>query len=102
MVTASEKFGLLMSRGKHLSLDHGLSSNSTENVLEETFCQEKLEKGILFFKRNFFSIFVSMMTGQLSLVYIDTIVRVLDATNKRNSPALSFLRFFEAHNHVLQ
>ena len=97
MATASEKFELLISRGKHLSHDQGLSRLfSTENVLEETFCQEKLQKGISFFNRNFFSMIVSMMTGVLTLTYFNTIARVFDATNKSN-----FRHYLSTLSHVL-
>ena len=46
--------------------------------------------------------FVSMLTGLLSLMYIDTIATVLDATNKSNSPALSFQRYLSTLNHAVQ
>ena len=102
MASASEKFELLISSGKHLPHDHGVANNSTENVLEDTFNEDKLEKGISYFNRNFFSMFVSMLTGLLSLMYIDTIARVLDATNQSNSPALSFQRYLSTLRHAVQ
>ena len=102
MVTASEKFELLISKGKHLPHDHGVANNSTENALEDNTSEDKLEKGISFFNRNFFSMFVSMLTGLLSLMYIDTIARVLDATNQSNSPELSFQRYLSTLRHAVQ
>ena len=98
MATASEKFELLISKGKHLSHDHGVSNNS----IEDNKSGDKLEKGISFFNRNFFSMFVSMLTGLLSLMYIDTIARVLDATNQSNSPELSFQRYLSTLRHAVQ
>ena len=99
--TASEKFALLISRGKDLPHDHGVSDN-TEAIPEARCNEEKLGKGISFFTRNFFSMFVSMLTGLLSLMYIDTIATVLDATNKSNSPALSFQRYLSTISHTVQ
>ena len=102
MATASEKFELLITKGRHLPHDHGVANNSTENTSDDNVSEDKLEKGISFFNRNFFSMFVSMLTGLLSLMYIDTIARVLDATNKSNSPALSFQRYLSTLSHTVQ
>ena len=46
--------------------------------------------------------FVSMLTGLLSLMYIETIASVLDATKKSNSTTLSFQRYLSTLNHTVQ
>ena len=85
---AAEKLELLMSRGKLLPHDAGLSYTECDSM--EELSEEKLRKGISFFSRNFFSMFVSMLTGLLSLMYIETIASVLYTTNKSSSGVLSF------------
>ena len=106
MATASEKFELLISKGKDLPHDHGVANinntTATTGTEDNVVSEDTLEKGISFFNRNFFSMFVSMLTGLLSLMYIHTIARVLDATNKSNSPALSFQRYLSTLSHAVQ
>ena len=41
--------------------------------LEVKVDQERMEEGIAFFHKNFFSLFVSMLAGLLSLMYVETI-----------------------------
>ena len=54
---------------------------------------EKLaEEGARFFRGNFFSIFVSMLIGLWSLMFVNTIVRVLELTKKSHTPVLAFQR----------
>ena len=97
---AEERFELLMSKGKYLSHDEGLYNKNT--YTEEEIDEEKLQRGISYFTQNFFSMFVSMLTGLLSLMYIETIALVLDATNKSSSGVLSFQRYLSTLNHTVQ
>jgi len=93
-----------MSRGKDLSHDHGLFNNEMESdpPEPEEINEQKLKKGISFFNLNFFSMFVSMLTGLLSLMFIQTIASVLDATKKSNSGIRSFQRYLSTINHTVQ
>ena len=97
---AAEKLELLMSRGKLLPHDAGLSNTECDSM--EELSEEKLRKGISFFSRNFFSMFVSMLTGLLSLMYIETIASVLYTTNKSSSGVLSFQRYLSTISHTVQ
>jgi len=97
---AAEKFELLMSRGRHLAHDEGLDEK--ENNSEEVIDEELLQTGISFFTHNFFSMFVSMLTGLLSLMYIETIASVLSATKKSSSGVLNFKRYLSTLNHTVQ
>jgi hypothetical protein len=61
-----------------------------------------MAKGAQFFRRNYFSIFVSMLTGLLSLMYVETIVRVLHLTGRSHAPVLAFTRYLGTLNHAVQ
>jgi hypothetical protein len=61
-----------------------------------------MAKGAQFFHRNYFSLFVSMLTGLLSLMYVETIVRVLHLTGRSHAPVLAFTRYLGTLNHAVQ
>ena len=61
-----------------------------------------MAKGAQFFRRNYFSLFVSMLTGLLSLMYVETIVRVLHLTGRSHTPVLAFTRYLGTLNHAVQ
>ena len=97
---AAEKFELLLSRGRRLAHDEGLDKKESNS--EEVIDEELLHAGISFFTHNFFSMFVSMLTGLLSLMYIETIASVLSATKKSSSGVLNFKRYLSTLNHTVQ
>ena len=70
--TIEEKFKILVTEGKKRSHDNGI-----DRTLQCDFDQEKIDFGCQTFHRHFFSMFVSMLAGLLSLLYIPTIVKVL-------------------------
>ena len=58
MMEISETINKLRSEGRTISHDAGFSKNTDDDI-----DQEKLNQGISFLHRNFFSMFVSMLTG---------------------------------------
>ena len=68
----------------------------------EEFDHKRIAKGAQFFRRNYFSMFVSMLTGLLSLMYVETIVRVLHLTGRSHTPTLAFTRYLGTLNHAVE
>jgi len=66
------------------------------------FDAARLAKGAQFFRRHYCSLFVSMLTGLLSLMYVERIVRVLDLTGRSHSPRLVFKRYLGTLSHVVK
>lgn len=85
-------------RGSRLPHDEGMARQDST----EEYDQVRLAKGAQFFRRNYFSLFVSMLTGLLSLMYVETIVRVLHLTGRSHTPALAFTRYLGTLNHAVQ
>lgn len=69
---------------------------------KEEYDRDKIDQGAQFFRRNYFSMFVSMLMGLLSLMYVETIVRVLHLTGRSHTPALAFTRYLGTLNHAVQ
>lgn len=65
---AARKLNLLRTVGRSQTHDEGLTTERTgdgdEGELEDDIDIEKINKGIQFFRANFFSMFVSMLTGK--------------------------------------
>ena len=98
-----DKLNLLKSKGKNLNHDYGYKgSNLIDDNSENHVDEDKLNRGISFFQENFFTMFVSMLTGLFTLMYVDTIAAVLYTTNKSNSPSLSFSRYLSTLNHTVE
>jgi len=102
---AAERVKNLMVAGK--STDHDSAQAKLEGE-KETEDQESygideslVEEGKAFFKANFFSIFVSMLTGLWTLMYIKSIVRVLSMTKQSHTPTLAFKRYLSTLRHVV-
>jgi len=101
------KLDMLRTEGRKVPHDHGYKSeHETKNYQQnnsDTYNIDvnKLNEGIYFFQQNFFSMFVSMLTGLLSLMYIESIAAVLHTTKKSNSAPLSFSRYLSTLNHTL-
>ena len=55
-----------------------------------------------FFRRNFFSIFVCMLTGLYTLMFIPSISRLLFYTKKSDNPIKAFSRYLDTLNHTIQ
>ena len=69
MTVAEARMELLRSEGRRLGHDHGYSKETSlgHGYSKETSLdidEEKLKRGISFLHRNFFSVFVSMLTGR--------------------------------------
>lgn len=72
-LTPKELVELVLGEGRRLPHDHGLQEKENVQKLEVKVDQERMEEGIAFFHKNFFSLFVSMLAGLLSLMYVETI-----------------------------
>ena len=91
---AKEKYSQLIKDGKNTIHDSGIKAI-------EDLDEELVKQGCLAFHRHFFSVFVSMLAGLLSLMYIPSIVKVLDNTRQSITPEKSFLRYLTTLNHVV-
>ena len=101
---AHEKISLLLSEGltnpwsrtdleKFEIRKNNHSGDELVDKDDDDEVDEKLaEEGARFFRGNFFSIFVSMLIGLWSLMFVNTIVRVLALTKKSHTPVLAFQR----------
>ena len=97
---AHEKISLLLSEGltnpwsrTDLEKFEIRKNNNSGDDDDDDKVDEKLaEEGARFFRGNFFSIFVSMLIGLWSLMFVSTIVRVLELTKKSHTPVLAFQR----------
>lgn len=96
--TIEEKFNKLITEGKKRSHDNGID----RNLQLCNFNQKEIDLGCQTFQRHFFSMFVSMLAGLLSLLYVPTIVKVLFNTGKSGTPELSFLRYLRTLNNVMK
>eukprot|EP00092_Neocalanus_flemingeri_P024078 GFUD01026119.1.p1 GENE.GFUD01026119.1~~GFUD01026119.1.p1 ORF type:complete len:372 (-),score=51.24 GFUD01026119.1:124-1239(-) len=94
-----DRMNLLLTKGPLLAHNIGYMDGDKRN---ESFDDRLLKTGISFFHKNFFSMFVGMLTGLLSLMYIESISAVLSLTNKSSSPILAFQRYLGTLKHTLR
>ena len=86
---AEGKLKLLLDKGS--SQKHDLGLDEEDGKKEPSFAEEQLMVvGSAFFHANFFSLFVCMLTGLLSLMFVPGIVTILHFTGKSDTPTLSF------------
>jgi len=97
-MNAKDKMSLLLSTGPLLSHNVGDEEENTKDAIVDEIL---IKKGISFFHKNFFSMFVCMLIGLLSLMYIESIAAVLYLTKKSGSPALAFKRYLATLKHTL-
>jgi len=93
------KMLVLVTKGPSLAHDLGYDENKAKH---EVIDDKLLKKGISYFHQNFFSLFVCMLTGLLSLMYISSIATVLHLTKNSGSPTLSFKRYLSTLQHTLR
>ena len=84
---AKGKVKLLLDKGNSQKHDLGLAETKKEPSRVE---EQLMVAGSAFFHANFFSLFVSMLTGLLSLMFVPGIVTILHFTGKSDTPTLSF------------
>jgi len=94
---AKGKVKLLLDKGSSEKHDLGLADTKKEPSLAE---EQLMEVGSAFFHANFFSLFVSMLTGLLSLMFVPGIVTILHFTGKSDTPTLSFRRYLATLCHT--
>ena len=94
-MSAKERYSQLITDGKNIAHDSG-----TKPVQE--FNQDLIQQGCWAFQKHFFSMFVGMLTGLLSLMYVPSIVKVLDNTNQSGTSEKAFTRYLTTLNHVIQ
>ena len=95
IMSAKERYTQLITDGKNIAHDSG-----TKPVQE--FNQDLIQQGCWAFQKHFFSMFVGMLTGLLSLMYVPSIVKVLDNTNQSGTSEKAFTRYLTTLNHVIQ
>lgn len=96
----SEKIQNLLVEGRSMPHDNEQTLNS--KLDGHNFNRNLALEGRKFFRGNFFSIFVAMLSGLLSLMYVNSIVSVLYFTKKSHSPVLAFKRYLGTLLHVIR
>lgn len=90
------KLELLRTQGKE---DPLIPPEEVEEFKEDPEMVAKAEK---FFSDHIFSLFVCMLAGLSSLMYVSSVVQVLLITQKSNNPLRSFKRYLSTLNHVIE
>jgi len=98
-LAADRKLRLLLDKGVREKHDIGLSKTPKE--LSE-IKQKLIIEGGRFFQANFFSMFVCMLTGLLSLMFVPGIVTILHFTGRSGTPTLAFRRYLKTLSHTTQ
>lgn len=91
----SSRYEKLINKGKNLPHDTG--QNVFRNI-DNTL----VEQGCKMFQNNYFSMFVCMLSGLFTLMYIPSIVKVLENTKQSGTPEAAFRRYLRTLNHMLQ
>jgi len=89
----------LLTKGPTLPHNIGYDEKKSKH---EVIDEKLMKEGISYFHQNFFSLFVCMLTGLLSLMYISSIATVLHLTKNSSSPTLSFKRYLSTLQHTLR
>ena len=95
--SARDRLSSLLSQGQHL--EHSLAAADLSED-DEKIDQCLMQEGITYFQANFFSMFVCMMTGLLSLMYINSIAVILHLTGKSSSPIMAYQRYLRTMRHT--
>ena len=77
-------------------LEHTKENDNTIPVNDD------LEAAKVFFHKHFFSMFVCMLTGLYTLMFIPSIARLLFYTKKSDNPIKAFNRYLSTLNHTVQ
>jgi len=95
-INTKDRLAFLLSKGQSLPHDLNTSDLSKDDKIDDSLMQE----GVSYFQANFLSMFVCMLTGLLSLMYIKSVSVVLHLTGKSSSPSLSFRRYLNTLRHT--
>jgi len=96
----SESIRHLLGAGRSMPHDNLQTLNS--KIDQQNTNSSLARSGRKFFRGNFFSIFVSMLSGLLSLMYVNSIVTVLSFTKKSHTPVLAFRRYLGTLLHIIR
>ena len=91
---AKGKVSLLLDKGVSQKHDLGLAGTKKEPSVDE---EQLMLVGSAFFNANFFSLFVCMLTGLLSLMFVPGIVTILHFTGRSDTPTLAFRSKLNLH-----
>jgi len=98
--TARERLGRLLEEGKLLEHDKILTNTHERIDSDSDVDLDLVQEGVNYFQANYFSMFVCMMTGLLSLMYINSITVILHLTGKSSSPSLAYQRYLMTMRHT--
>ena len=90
-----ERLKNLIKKGK--TQRHDLGDEPITDIDEEL-----LHIGCTAMKRHFFSMFVCMLSGLVTLMYVPGLVEVLKNTGGTDSPKKAFVRYLRTINHMLK
>eukprot|EP00092_Neocalanus_flemingeri_P083160 GFUD01104339.1.p1 GENE.GFUD01104339.1~~GFUD01104339.1.p1 ORF type:complete len:364 (+),score=81.87 GFUD01104339.1:109-1200(+) len=94
--SSRDRLEMLLSRGR--SLPHNLTTSDLSQ--DDKIDQFLMQEGISYFHANFLSMFVCMLTGLLSLMYVKSVSVILHITGKSSSPSLAFRRYLNTLRHT--
>ena len=81
---------------KRTTLDDGHGSNDTSTIDDDMNAAKE------FFRDHFFAIFVCMLSGLYTLMFIPSISILLFYTRKSDNPIKAFTRYLDTLNHTIQ
>ena len=94
--SARDRLAFLLSKGQQLEHNLAATGYGEDYGVDQCLMQD----GITYFQANFFSMFVCMMTGLLSLMYINSIAVILHLTGKSSSYTMAYQRYLRTMRHT--
>ena len=83
----------LLKEGRQLTFDEFSAPRLPASSQSARVDARLLQRARKFFSDNFFSVNVTMLYGLVSLMYVPSVSRVLEATKRTNSRAGAFSRY---------
>nr|CAD7267492.1 unnamed protein product [Timema shepardi] len=96
-LTIDEQFEVLLQDGARVSVPN----TTLAGKLPPWFDQKKFKRGQQFFHQNYYALFVSKLSGLLTILVIPSILRVLVLTKQSGEPLTAFKRYLSTLSHML-
>ncbi len=92
---------LLLTEGKKRPHDNGLEAPENYEIASKTD-QILMERAVIVFRENVFSMLVCMLSGLLCLMYVPSIVNVLSKTGNSRTKEKAFVRYLKTMIHTIR
>nr|CAD7433525.1 unnamed protein product [Timema monikensis] len=96
-LTIDEQFKVLLQDGARINVQN----TTLAGKLPPWFDQKKFKRGQQFFHQNYYALFVSKLSGLLTILVIPSILRVLVLTKQSGEPLTAFKRYLSTLSHML-